>query len=238
MHTNMLRFTLCLSFLLAASLAGAQPVEGYATGGNSPGIARDGFGGCVRTMMWRPELAVEGCDGFVAKPKPVAAAPKPMAAQPPAVVPAPPPPAPAPVFAPVPAPAPAPLAVAPAVAAPKPTVRSVDLRGDALFAVNSAALRPEAQPGIDQMAARGRSFKELHSVEIVGHTDSTGAADYNQKLSERRAESVKAALVKGGIDSTKIKTSGMGARAPIADNKTADGRAKNRRVTITVTATE
>lgn len=237
MKTN----TLKLAFLplLFVSAAQAQPVEGYATGLVSPGVARDGFGGCVRTMMWRPELAVEGCDGFVAKPKPVAAAaPKPMAAEPPAVVPAPPPPAPAPLAAPVPAPAPTPLAVAPAAAAPKPVTRTVDLRGDALFATNSATLRPEAQPAIDQMAARGRSFKELHSVEIVGHTDNTGAADYNQKLSERRAESVKAALVKGGIDPAKIKTSGMGARAPVADNKTADGRAKNRRVTITATATE
>ena len=69
-------------------------------------------------------------------------------------------------------------------------------------------------------------------------TDSTGAAEYNQKLSERRAESVKAELVKNGIDPKVISTQGRGAREPLADNETREGRAKNRRVAVTVTGTQ
>lgn len=196
--------------------ASAQPVEGYVMT-TFGGIAKDGFGGCVRTMAWSAERAAEGCGGFVVTTKAVAA---------PSVVAV---PAAAPVLVPAPPPA---VSVTPKVA------RSVDLRSDALFAVNSAELKAEAQPAIDDVLARIRALKGVKSVTIVGHTDSTGWVEQNRKLSERRAQSVKAVLVKNGVDPALISTSGLGARKPIAHNTTPEGRAMNRRVTITLTGTE
>jgi OmpA-OmpF porin, OOP family len=211
--------SLCLlfsSWFLCAASASAEPVEGYVTT-TFGGVAKNGFGGCVRMMAWTAESAVEGCDGFVVKTKAVAA---------PAVVAV---PAAVPAFVPAPAPQ---VSVTPKVA------RSVDLRSDALFAVNSAELKAEGQPAIDNVLTRIRGLKGLKSVTIVGHTDSTGWVDHNRKLSERRAQSVKAELVKNGVDPALITAAGVGARNPIAHNTTPEGRAKNRRVTITLVGTE
>src|SRR5918992_5538241 len=118
------RFLLFSSLLLCAASASAQPVEGHVIT-TFGGIAKNGFGGCVRTAVWTAERAVEGCDGFVATPKAIAA---PTAVAVPAAVPA---------WVPTPPP---PVSVTPKVA------RSVDLRSDALFAVNSAELKDEGQP--------------------------------------------------------------------------------------------
>ena len=71
----------------------------------------------------------------------------------------------------------------------------------------------------------------------VGHTDSVGNDAYNQKLSVRRAEAVKAFLVSKGIEKNRVYTEGKGEKQPVADNKTAEGRAKNRRVEIEVVGT-
>ncbi|HVL56601.1 MAG TPA: OmpA family protein, partial [Burkholderiaceae bacterium] len=77
----------------------------------------------------------------------------------------------------------------------------------------------------------------LEVVIAVGHTDSIGAPQYNQRLSVRRAEAVKAYLVSRGIEANRIYTEGKGESQPIADNKTREGRAKNRRVEIEVVGT-
>ncbi|MDR2684114.1 MAG: OmpA family protein [Prevotellaceae bacterium] len=74
----------------------------------------------------------------------------------------------------------------------------------------------------------------VSSLEISGHTDNVGGEAYNQRLSEKRAESVKAYLVNAGFDGSKITTSGYGFKKPIADNSTPQGRKKNRRVEISV----
>jgi outer membrane protein OmpA-like peptidoglycan-associated protein len=71
-------------------------------------------------------------------------------------------------------------------------------------------------------------------IEVVGHTDSTGAADYNQALSERRAATVATYVNSRGIDRQRILAFGRGLTQPIADNSTADGRARNRRVELTL----
>ena len=77
----------------------------------------------------------------------------------------------------------------------------------------------------------------LEVVIAVGHTDSVGSDAYNQKLSVRRSEAVKAYLVSKGIEKNRVYTEGKGEKQPVADNKTTEGRAKNRRVEIEVVGT-
>jgi OOP family OmpA-OmpF porin len=77
----------------------------------------------------------------------------------------------------------------------------------------------------------------LEVIIAVGHTDSVGADAYNQKLSVARSDAVKAYLVSQGIDKNRVYTEGKGEKQPAADNKTSDGRAKNRRVEIEVVGT-
>ena len=77
----------------------------------------------------------------------------------------------------------------------------------------------------------------LEVIIAVGHTDSVGSDAYNQKLSVRRSEAVKAYLVSKGIEKNRVYTEGKGEKQPVADNKTAQGRAKNRRVELEVVGT-
>ena len=100
------------------------------------------------------------------------------------------------------------------------------------FGFDSATLKPEMMAALDEVAARVQASSGDETLDIVGHTDSTGPEAYNQKLSERRAASVADYLVGAGIDEAKMTTSGMGETSPIADNATRDGRARNRRVEI------
>jgi OOP family OmpA-OmpF porin len=117
---------------------------------------------------------------------------------------------------------------------PAPVVEEVSLAADAHFAVDSAELRPDAIEQIRRLADRAENIKDL-GIEVSGHTDSTASEEYNLRLSNRRAASVKEALVEEGIDPGVIMTRGYGETAPVASNDTAEGRAKNRRVDITVT---
>ena len=103
-----------------------------------------------------------------------------------------------------------------------------------LFAVDQSDLSPEAAVTIDKLAA-ALSSVDIHGAGIEGHTDSTGADDYNQQLSERRAASVKAELAKAGMPLVNIRAVGRGESQPITGNDTEDGRAQNRRVVIIVT---
>lgn len=148
-----------------------------------------------------------------------AAAPVAVAAAAPAVV----EPAPAPVAA----PAPAPISeTAQTLLADKP----VTLKGTN-FDTNSAKLRPAADAKLKEVAEFAATYKDA-KLELSGHTDSTGADDYNQKLSERRANAVKADLVKRGVAADRISAVGYGETKPVASNKTKAGREENRRVEI------
>ncbi|MDR2325453.1 MAG: OmpA family protein [Acidovorax sp.] len=129
-----------------------------------------------------------------------------------------------------------PAAPAPGVA-PAPAVASkVTFAADAFFDFDKAVLKPEGKAKLDDVAGKVKDIN-LEVVIAVGHTDSVGSDAYNQKLSVRRAEAVKAYLVSKGIAKDRVYTEGKGKKQPVADNKTAAGRAKNRRVEIEVVGT-
>ena len=141
----------------------------------------------------------------------------------------PPPEAPAPVMAPsAPAPQPAP--------APVPVSEKVTFSAEALFDFDKSVLKPEGKAGLDALLVQLQGMNTEVMI-TVGHTDSVGSDAYNQKLSLRRAAAVKAYLVSKGVDAARVYTEGKGETQPVADNKTADGRAKNRRVTVEVVGT-
>jgi outer membrane protein OmpA-like peptidoglycan-associated protein len=96
------------------------------------------------------------------------------------------------------------------------------------FATGQATILPKSFPMLDKAAAVLDEFRDIR-LEISGHTDNQGKAAYNQELSQRRAEAVKAYLVKKGIDEGRLVTVGAGMDRPIEDNGTAQGRARNRR---------
>ena len=129
-------------------------------------------------------------------------------------------------FAPPPSPPPPP---------PPPSPKRMVFDAVALFDFNKADLKPA---GKDQIKAYREKVKEEMSsagtIKIVGYTDSVGTESYNKKLSLRRAEAVRDYLLSLGADPGKLDVSGEGMSNPIADNKTAEGRAKNRRVEVEV----
>jgi len=100
------------------------------------------------------------------------------------------------------------------------------------FETNSATLTPASHAILDRVAQSLKDSPDV-KVEIGGHTDSLGSAPHNMKLSAARAESVKKYLVSRGVDASRLVAKGYGKDRPIADNKTATGRARNRRVELT-----
>ena len=177
---------------------------------------------CWRDANWTPATAAVGCDGALVQA--VAAAPEPVAA----------PVAPAAPAAPRAAPTPAP---APAAAAPQPPAATkVTYAADAFFDFDKSVLKPEGKAKLDDLVGKVKDIN-LEVIIAVGHTDSVGSVAYNQRLSVRRAEAVKAYLVSKGIEKNRVYTEGKGKLQPVADNKTAEGRAKNRRVEIEVVGT-
>ena len=120
--------------------------------------------------------------------------------------------------------------VAPAAAADG-AVENVKVAAVAYFDFNGTGIRPADR---DAILAEVGAMKNVtwQSITTVGYTDSIGSSRYNEKLSARRANAVKTYLVSKGIDRSMIDAVGKGAAAPIADNESADGRAKNRRTVI------
>jgi OmpA-OmpF porin, OOP family len=175
-------------------------------------IVRDPFGLCWRTGYFTPALAQFECDPDLV-PKPVAPPPTP-----PAVVAPPPPPPPAAPFG-----------------------EKVTFAADAFFDFDKSTLKPEGKAKLDDLVSKLGAIN-LEVIIAVGHTDSIGSVPYNQKLSVRRAESVKAYLVSKGVEANRIYTEGKGKSQPIAPNTingkdNPAGRAKNRRVEIEVVGT-
>jgi len=106
------------------------------------------------------------------------------------------------------------------------------LSGDA-FASGQSQLRPEARANLQRVIEFVGKYPGK-KVLIEGHTDSVGSANLNQVLSQKRAEAVRDALVQEGVDASRLTAVGIGKDRPIADNTTAEGRARNRRVEIVV----
>ena len=97
-------------------------------------------------------------------------------------------------------------------------------------------LKPEGKAKLDDLVGKIKDIN-LEVIIAVGHTDAVGSDSYNQKLSVRRSEAVKAYLVSKGVEKNRVYTEGKGEKQPVADNKTGEGRAKNRRVEIEVVGT-
>jgi len=134
------------------------------------------------------------------------------------------------------APAPAPAPVAPPPPRPKPVAEKITFAADVLFDFDKAVVKPAGKQKLDELAAKVKDIN-LEVVIAIGHTDSIGSDAYNQKLSVRRAEAVKAYLVSKGIEPNRVYTEGKGEKQPVASNKTKEGRQKNRRVEIEVIGT-
>lgn len=167
---------------------------------------------CWRDNTWTPATGVQGCDG-VPKPEVKKVEPPPA----PAVKPVTPPPP-------------------PVVVPPKPTTEKVTFAADAFFDFDKDTLKPEGKAKLDDLVAK-TSGMNLEVIIAVGHTDTVGNDAYNQKLSVKRAEAVKGYLVGKNVEKNRVYTEGKGEKQPVADNKTKEGRAKNRRVEIEVVGT-
>ena len=200
-----------------ATAAGAQTRVTAANGGPTIDNWQNGTGElvwkngtnelCWRDANWTPATAAAGCDGALGPPAAAVAPPTAVAPPPPGAVPP------------------------PAVAASK-----VTFAADAFFDFDKSVLKPEGRAKLTDLVEKIRGVN-LEVIIAVGHTDSIGSDAYNQRLSVRRAEAVKAFLVSKGIERNRVYTEGKGEKQPVADNRTKEGRAKNRRVEIEVVGT-
>ncbi|SHF54965.1 Outer membrane protein OmpA [Litoreibacter ascidiaceicola] len=109
----------------------------------------------------------------------------------------------------------------------------VTLPQDLLFSTDSTNLRPDLQADLRAVANNLNDYPNSEVI-VVGHTDSTGDANYNQNLSERRAQAVSYVLRDAGVSSSRLRTIGKGESQPVASNDSSSGRAQNRRVEIII----
>ena len=185
-----------LPVVLALALCGiaadvSAQSSGYLTDQRGAAI-KTPFGSCWRTGFWTPAMATEECDPDLVPKKAKTA-----------------PPAPAPRATP---PTPAPRA-APA-ARPTPVTEKVTMAADTLFDFDKAVVRPDGKSRLDDLVSKLKGVG-VDTFIVIGHTDRIGSDSYNMKLSQRRAEAVKAHLVSKGIPANRIHTEGKGKKQPV-----------------------
>ena len=222
---NSAKHSLLLATLLGLSISALAQTPGIDTKGtvgyaiDQRGyVVKSGTGVCWRTGYWTPAMAIEECDPDLVKKAAPAPATRAVVAPPPAA----------------------------AAAAPVPAAQKVTLAADALFDFDKAILRTEGKAKLDKLAADIKGIK-LEVIIAVGHADRFGTDAYNQKLSEKRAEAVKAYLVAKGIEPNRVYTEGKGKKQPITkpdqckgakSKKTIDCLQPDRRVEIEVIGTK
>lgn len=121
------------------------------------------------------------------------------------------------------------------IAAKEPGSTLVSYNGRALFEFDSASLTGVGKAELDRLTTQLNAQDQIKTIEIVGHADSIGTDIYNQRLSERRAESAKRYLQRS-LRSVAVSAKGMGESVPVADNATDNGRRLNRRVNVNIAA--
>ncbi len=209
---------------LTITAASAQNVDNWRNAGGELNWM-SGTGLCWRDANWTPATAGKACDGAIAPAMAPKAAMAPAAMAPKAAAPA--------------AAAMAPKAAAPA-AAPRPPAPpaavKVTYAADAFFDTGKSVVKADGKAKLDDLAGKVKGIN-LEVIIAVGHTDTVGGDAANQKLSVSRAEAVKAYLVSKGIEKNRVYTEGKGSKQPVADNKTKEGKTKNRRVEIEVVGT-
>ena len=219
MHIKLLSVAITATILTGCGTLGGgvaeseaiQATESYVA--SSAGSVIGVSDGCLHTSRFSEETEIGSCEGKEEVAEKVAKAPEP----------APPPPPPPP---PAPAPAPPP---------PAAEVEKVVLSGRALFPYDSSQLTGQGDREMTTLIDKLKSYSDIELIDVVGHADSRGATEYNQSLSERRAETVKSSL-QGAFPQVPVTASGLGETAPIASNDNAEGRRLNRRVEIRVEA--
>lgn len=193
---------------LSAGLVSAQTVNNWTNSAGQPW--KNSTGQCWRNSSWTPATAHPDCDGALKAPPQARVQ---VTIPPPVVLPR--------VEAPEPK---------------KPVAIKNTYQAETLFDFDKSVIKPEGKQILDNLVNKLKDIN-LEVVIAVGHTDSIGTDAYNMKLGQRRAEAVKTYLVAKGIEKNRVYTESKGERQPVADNKTAQGRAKNRRVEIEVVGT-
>ena len=207
---KLIKTTLALALIAATAIPSAANAQsrnqGYLTDQNANIVTSPNTGLCWRTGAWTPALAVAQCDpDLVKKPEAKLEAAKAVPVAPKEVQ-------------------------APPKAATKPAPQKINFSADALFDFDKSELRPQGKAMLDDLAnTLGGATYEV--ILAIGHTDRLGSAQYNQKLSLKRAESVKQYLVAKGIAPNRIYAEGKGKAQPIT--KPADCRMTNRKALIT-----
>lgn len=195
---------------LALAHPGGQAGEGYVGDGRDGRVVTNSAGECLHTSSWSKDMSTEECDSGLMLKKAAAAEP---------------------------APKPEPVVVAKPAPKSELVLQKVSLKAGALFDVSKADLKAAGKSELDALVNKIKDNNtQIEQITVTGHTDSTGASEYNRKLSERRAEAVKVYLVSKGLNGDRIVTKGVGDAQPVASNKTAAGRSQNRRVDIDIKA--
>ena len=198
---NLTRTALALS--LSAIAGTALAVPGYVTDGSGNAVL-SGSGTCWKTGDWSPDKAREPCDAVprAATPAPITQAER---AEPPP-----------------------PVAAAPVEQPKPPVIQKLTLSTDVLFEFNKSELRPGGQQKLDELADRAKGA-DVDRVVVVGNADRIGSEQYNQELSEKRAQAVKEYLASKGVDSDRVQAEGKGKSDPVTGGQCRNmGKENNR----------